>query len=66
MLRNGIKLTATANQIKTLKKAIDGFKESDFSVKLGAVLDPETRRYYIKNRFSYLSNKLKQIKEQAH
>lgn len=64
MLRNGIPLTATTAQKDLMAKTIAGFKASDYSVKLGALLDPETRRYYTKNQFDYLLNKLRQSNPQ--
>ena len=59
LLRKGIaipELTA-AKKIK-LAKQIKGFKEKDFKVKLGSILEMDLRKYYIENRFSYLNEKL--------
>ncbi|MBW1821611.1 MAG: hypothetical protein JRI92_07580 [Deltaproteobacteria bacterium] len=41
-----------------LIKCIEGFKEKDFKVKLGSILERDMRKYYIENRFSYLKEKL--------
>lgn len=59
MLRRGIQLPAvTGNQAERLLKKIDGFKDRDFKVKLGSILEAEFRKYYTEKRFSYLKEKL--------
>jgi len=35
-------------------KRTTGFKDKDFKVKLGSIVDSDTRIYYAQNRFSYL------------
>ncbi len=59
MLRKGIELPEMSIHQKTeLLKHIDTFKEQDFKVKLGSILTDEMRKYYIKNKFSLLKEKL--------
>lgn len=59
LLRRGISMpNLTKDKTGKLRKIISGFKEKDYKVTLGSVLEPDTRRYYIKNKFSYLLNKL--------
>ncbi len=62
MLRQGISLPElTKNQISSLIKKIDDFKPRDFRVKLGSILEPEMREYYINNRFHLLKQKLQNL-----
>jgi hypothetical protein len=42
-------------------KRTTGFKDKDYKVKLGSIVDNDTRRYYTQNRFSYLVEKLNTV-----
>ncbi len=54
MLRKGIPLHASKEQLEGLKRGILQFKARDYSVTLGSLLEREIREYYKKNRFEYL------------
>ena len=41
-----------------VKEIVVGFKERDFKVKLGSILDRDTREFYIKNKFEFLLGRL--------
>ena len=43
-----------------------GFKEMDFKVKLGSIVESDTREYYATNRFSYLKEKLTSLLSNSH
>jgi predicted nucleotidyltransferase component of viral defense system len=59
LLRKGIAIhQLNKEQKNNLIKRIDGFKEKDFKVKLGSILESDMRKYYIENRFTYLKEKL--------
>jgi predicted nucleotidyltransferase component of viral defense system len=58
LLRRGVSLTASRDKLTKLKSVVLGFKDSDFKVKLAAVLDAEDRAHYLKDRFTYLLSKL--------
>ena len=59
LLRKGIAIPQLNKEQKIkLIKRIEGFKEKDFKVKLGSILESDMREYYIENRFSYLKEKL--------
>jgi predicted nucleotidyltransferase component of viral defense system len=62
LLRRGIALPADIGKdaVRLLKK-INGFKDRDFKVKLGSILEAEFRNYYIKQRFSYLKERLSSV-----
>ena len=59
LLRRGISfppdIEADADRILT---RIDNFKDTDFKVKLGSILEAEYREYYTKQRFTYLKQTL--------
>jgi predicted nucleotidyltransferase component of viral defense system len=62
MLRRGIALPElSGNQFNDLRKRAAGFKDKDFKVKLGSIVDSNTRVYYVQNRFSYLMERLNAI-----
>jgi len=59
LLRQGIPLPDLSNADKTKMIArLDSFKENDFKVKLGSILESDIRAYYIENQFDYLRQKL--------
>jgi len=59
LLRQGIPLPDLSNTDKTRMIArLDSFKENDFKVKLGSILESDIRAYYIENRFEYLRQKV--------
>ena len=59
LLRKGIKLpTISPGEADKLIKTISSFKPNDYKVKLGSILDSETRRYYNENGFSLLKETL--------
>ncbi len=55
LLRKGTQLPANIGEESSrLLKKIEGFKDRDFKVKLGSILDAEFRAYYNTKRFSFL------------
>ena len=59
LIRKGVDLSfGSEKEISILKKKIYQFKDVDFRVKLGSILEQEMRDYYIENRFSFLQGKL--------
>jgi hypothetical protein len=62
MLRRGTDLPVlSVKQLGELRKRAAGFKDADFKVKLGSILDINARAYYVQNRLSYLIEKLSAI-----
>lgn len=59
LLRRGVELPALTNrQSNEFQKKLARFKERDFKVKLGSILENEIRNYYVEQRFRYLEEKL--------
>jgi hypothetical protein len=59
LLRRGVKLPdLTDEHRREFLKKLGLFKDMDFKVKLGSILESEMRSYYVTNRFSYLEEKL--------
>jgi len=59
LLRRGTALPADiGKETDRLLKKIEGFKDRDFKVKLGSILEAEFREYYVTRRFSYLKERL--------
>lgn len=54
LLRRGVAIGSDRTELLELKNIATNFKENEFKVTLGSVLDTETRKYYIKNKFDYL------------
>ena len=58
LLRQGLSLAADFNQLNKLKTLILSFKDRDYKVVLGSLLDERERNYYIASKFSYLLAKV--------
>ena len=59
LLRRGVELPVLAGkQSIEFREKLAGFKDRDFKVKLGSILENDIRNYYIANRFRYLEEKL--------
>jgi len=43
------------------QKKLDHLTERDFKVKLGSILESDLRKYYVRDKFSYLKEKLAQM-----
>jgi len=55
LTRKGVDVSANYEELKKIKEIIKGFKKRDYYVTLGSLLDDDTREYYKKNGFTYLS-----------
>lgn len=65
LLRRGIELpTLTDRQNKAFQKRLGQFKERDFKVTLGSIVEDDIRNYYVKQRFGYLEEKLVLMRSQ--
>jgi predicted nucleotidyltransferase component of viral defense system len=59
LLRRGARLPPlTSETIAALVERISSFKDRDFKVTLGSVLEMQVRDYYYRNHFSFLLDKL--------
>ena len=58
ILKQGVALSCKKAELLALKAILSGFKENEYKVALGSLLDADTRKYYVKNRFDYLLSKI--------
>ena len=59
LLRRGIALPPLqAAQLKKLQARLKRFRQNDFKVKLGSILEGDMRAYYAANGFAFLTEKL--------
>ena len=58
LLRRGISLAGSGDKLAKLREIATAFKPKDYSVTLGAILEPEMRKYYKENKFKYLLEKI--------
>lgn len=62
LTRRGVRIpVVSAGEAGAIKRKIAGFKDNDFKVKLGSILERDYRNYYIENKFSFLEEKLAAI-----
>lgn len=60
LLKRGVDVKASKKEIKDLLNAISALKKKDYSVKLGSILEPELRKYYVSENFKILILRLKE------
>jgi len=59
ILRRGVNFPSLdAASLRTFKSRLTRFKDKDFKVTLGSILEPDMRNYYISRGFSYLKERL--------
>lgn len=62
LMRRGVNLPIGIGElVPELKKRIAAFRDLDFKVKLGSILEKSYRDYYIENRFRFLERKLDSV-----
>jgi len=67
LLRRGVALPVNIADVAVeFQNKLLGFKEMDFKVKLGSIVESDTRDYYATNRFSYLEEKLTALLSYSH
>lgn len=54
LYKRGVQIKAEKETINNLLNVINSFKEKDFKVTLGSLLEADEREYYVENKFSLL------------
>jgi predicted nucleotidyltransferase component of viral defense system len=60
LIKRGIEIKASPDEIRKLLDAVSTLQRKDYLVKLGSILEPEQRRYYMRENFKILVMKLKE------
>lgn len=63
LLKKGVEIKATKDELKALLEGIHSLRKTDYTTKLGSILDPEIRKYYVKENFKILKFKVKEFLE---
>lgn len=58
LIKRGISLPNEKEKLKELLNIVNTFKEKDFKVTLGSILDTKDRDFYINNKFSLLKEEI--------
>ncbi len=58
LLKRGIQLPKEKEQLNNVLEVLKGFKEKDFKVMLGSLLDEEEREYYNERKFTLLQQEI--------
>lgn len=58
MLMRGIELPKDNNKLESALQIIKNFKEQEYKVTLGSILEEKDRKYYLENRFKFLKEEL--------
>lgn len=58
LLMRGIELSSNKDLLKAALQIINNFKEQDYKVTLGSILDEKDRKYYLTNKFKLLKEEI--------
>lgn len=58
LLMRGVQLTEDKDKLEQALNLINNFKEQDYKVSLGSILDEKERKFYIENRFQLLKEEI--------
>ncbi len=58
LLMRGIELPSEKATLNSILQILNGFKDNDFKVILGSILEPRERKYYFENRFLLLKEEI--------
>lgn len=65
LIKKGFKIEASKKELIELLKGIESLKKSDYSVKLGSIIEPEQRRYYAKENFKIIKLQINGLLQQG-
>ena len=54
----GIELATEKDKLKKALSIINNFKEQEYKVTLGSILEQKERKFYLENRFRFLKEEL--------
>jgi len=58
LLMRGIEIPSDKSKLETALQIINNFKEQEYKVTLGSILEEKDRKYYLENRFKFLKEEL--------
>lgn len=58
LLMRGVELPSDKTKLGEIKKIIESFKERDYKVTLGSILEEKERKFYLENRFKLLKEEI--------
>lgn len=58
LIMRGVPLYADKDKLKNALTIINNFKEQDYKVALGSILDEKERKFYLVNRFQFLKEEI--------
>jgi len=61
LLMRGVELPSTPGKLEQALKIINNFKEQEYKVTLGSILEEKDRKFYLENRFKLLKEELTKI-----
>lgn len=66
LLMRGVELPSSSDRLEQALKIINNFKEQEYKVTLGSILEANDRKFYLGNKFKFLKEELiKNINEQT-
>ncbi|MBU2445077.1 MAG: nucleotidyl transferase AbiEii/AbiGii toxin family protein [Bacteroidetes bacterium] len=59
LLMRGVEIISEKSKLEMMLRIIDNFKDRDFKITLGSVLDEKDRKFYAENKFMFLQEEIK-------
>jgi hypothetical protein len=58
LLMRGVEIPLDKNKLELALQIIGNFKDQEYKVTLGSILEEKERKYYLENRFKFLKEEL--------
>ncbi|HAB51612.1 MAG: hypothetical protein A2315_08690 [Ignavibacteria bacterium RIFOXYB2_FULL_35_12] len=58
LIMRGVELPSDKNKLESTLQIINNFKEQEYKVTLGSILEEKDRKFYLENRFKFLKEEL--------
>lgn len=58
LLMRGVNISSAKNDLESALQIINNFKDQEYKVTLGSILEEKDRKYYLENRFTFLREEL--------
>jgi hypothetical protein len=58
LLMRGVDISSAKSDLESALQTINNFKDQEYKVTLGSILEEKDRKYYLENRFKFLKEEL--------
>lgn len=66
LLMRGVEIPSAKDKLETALELINNFRDQEYKVTLGSILEEKDRKYYLENRFKFLKEELTKAINSKH